>query len=190
MEVDRHHLFPGVEVDVDRAAATTGERGTVHHGVESTERVNRFLHTPRVVVEHGQVADRDDGLAAGGFDETERGLGPLARDVGDGDLGALRREQHCDRFADAEQVAAGCGTGAGDERPLPDESVALVVGSRPRLLPDGVGRVAHRASLAPTYLPMSERAAAVVSCLASALTRKPACRADFVACVQADTNLA
>ena len=105
VEVDRHHLFPGVEVDVDRAAATGGERGTVHDGVEAAEGVDRLLDAAGVVGEEGEVADRDETLATGGLDEAERGLGPLGRDVGDGDLRALRREQHRDRVADAEEVA-------------------------------------------------------------------------------------
>ena len=148
VEVDRHHLFPGVEVDVDRAAATGGERGTVDDGVEAAEGVDRLLDAAGVVGDEAEVADRDETLATGGLDETEGGLGPLGRDVGDGDLRALRREEHRDRVADAGEVLAGCGAGAGDERPLPGEPVSRVVGPRPWLGRQVVCRVGHAASLA------------------------------------------
>ena len=148
VEVDRHHLVPGVEVDVDRAAATAGERGTVDDGVEAAESVNGFLDAPGVVAEEGEVADRDDALATGVLDETEGGLGPLGRDVGDGDPRALRREEHRDRITDAGKVDVGCGAGAGDERPFPAEPVARVAATRPRRVRRVGCRVAHGASLA------------------------------------------
>ena len=50
----------------------------------------------------GEISDRDDALATGRVDQSERGLGTFRRDVGDDDPRALCREQHRDGLSDPE----------------------------------------------------------------------------------------
>ncbi len=95
-----------------------------------------------------EVTDGDDCTPGDVVDETQGRLGAFGRDVGDGNVRALRREEHCDRLTDPRQPTPGSGAGTGDERALSREAAAGVDAAPPRRVPRVDGRAAHAASLA------------------------------------------